>query len=264
MWIIFCSASDHAAHWAYRELRRAGLAPLEIVAEDTLAMPLSFEHRIGERGVRTRLELACGLVLDSGTVEGVLNRITSVPARHVHLAAPAERDYALMELNALWASWLRAIPAPVLNRPGPLGLCGAVRHVSEWRSMAAEVGLDPAPYRLADDDPEALRSPWESVLDPPPGASCSDCGLHVGASARTTVLVVGEQAFGKDLPDAVRTGCIALARRAGLGILGADFEVEGRAWRFCAATPRPDLRQGGAALIGALLETLTAQLEFAA
>lgn len=264
MWIILCSATDHAAHWAYSELRRAGLEPVEIVAEETLAMPLSFEHRIGERGVRTRLEVAGGLVLDSGTVEGVLNRVTSVPARHVHLAAPAERDYALMELNALWASWLRGIPAPVLNRPNPLGLCGAVRHISEWRSMAAAVGLDPVPYRLADDDPEALRSPWESVLDPWPGTGCHDCGLYAGAAARTTVLVVGEQALGEDVPKAVSANCIALAQRAGLGIMGADFEVAGGAWRFLEATPRPDLRKGGPPLIAALLETLTAKLEFAA
>jgi hypothetical protein len=124
MWLVLCSATDHAAHWAYGELCRAGLWPVEIVAEDTLAMPLSFEHRLGERGVRTRLEVAGGLVIDSGTVEGVLNRVTSVPARHLQLASPAERDYAHVELNALWLSWLHALPVPVLNRPSPSGLCG--------------------------------------------------------------------------------------------------------------------------------------------
>jgi hypothetical protein len=255
VWLVLCSATDHAAHWAYDELRRAGLAPLHIVAEDTLAMPLAFEHRIGERGVRTRIELAGGLVLDSHIIEGVLNRITAVPARHVHYAPRAERDYALMELNALWVSWLYALPAPLLNRPSPLGLCGAVRHVAEWRAMAAAAGLDPAPFRLADDDPAALRLPWERIAAP--GPSAAGAGREGSPLGRRTVLVVGDEAVGDDVSGQVRQGCLALARSAGLGLLGAEFELTEGSWRFLDATPLPDLRQGGAAVIAALLATLT-------
>jgi hypothetical protein len=264
VWLVLCPATDQAAHWAYGGLHRAGLAPLEIIAEETLAMPLAFEHRVGERGVRTRLELAHGLVLDSGTIQGVLNRITAAPARHVQFAAPAERDYALAELNALWVSWLHGLPAPMLNRPHPLGLCGAVRHVSEWRALAAAVGLDPVPYRLADGDPAALRSPWEGIVDPWQGYGCADCDMFARDVGRTTLIVVGDRVLGREADDNVRSGCTALARRAGLGVMGADFEVTGGAWRFLDATPRPDLRKGGPAVIEALLDALTEDLEVAA
>lgn len=264
MWLVICSPTDHAAHWAYQQLRRAGLDPVELVAADALAMSFSFEHRLDQGGLRTRLRLPSGLELDSDVIAGVLNRIRAVPGPHVYLASPADRDYALMELNALWLSWLYALPAPVLNRPSPLGLCGAVRHPSEWRALAARAGLDPAPYRLAADDPAALRSPWEGLLDtgvpaPAGGACCTEC--EDAPDARKTVLVIGEEVFGDGVPTEVRRGCVALARQASLRLMEAEFTTCGGSWRFLEATPWPDLRRGGAPAVSALCDALTAERE---
>jgi len=253
MWLVLCGAADKAAHWAYAELRRAGLEPLHIVAEEALAMPIAFEHRLSIRGVSTRLQLASGLVINSHEIEGVLNRVVGVPALHLYQAAPPERDYALQELYALYLSWLAGLPAPVLNRPSPLGLSGPVLHASTWMALAAAAGLDIGTYCLADDDLAAIESPGAAMFGSP-FAPAWAAGDSASADGRATVIVTSGRVVGSDPPAPVRGGCLALARRAGLDLMGAEFRVKGGSWRFEGATALPDLRQGGPALIDALLE----------
>ena len=58
----------------------------------------------------------------------------------------------------------------------------------------------------------------------------------------------------------VAAGCVRLGQLASTTLLGVDF-VDGAAgpWTFAGASPTPDLRAGGEAVIDALVRALNAQ-----
>jgi hypothetical protein len=219
MWLVLCDRSDHAALWAHRGLEARGFQPLELVTADALAYALRWEHRVGAAGASVAVELADGRRIDGGRVRGVLNRLVAVPEGHLALVRDEDREYARQELHAFFVSWLACLPGRVVNRPTPQGLCGSWRHRSEWLALAAAAGLPAAPFRM---DGHAggggLVAPWR------------------------TVLVVGGEALGVELPAAVRVGCVRLAELAGATVLGVELGPDGRC---TGATPLPDLRLGG-------------------
>src|SRR5262245_11465820 len=143
-------------------------------------------------------------------------------------------------MNALFLSWLEALPGPVVNPATPQGLCGRWRHPSEWAVLAAKAGLAAMPHRQSDE-----TDPDRAWLSPPtPGA--------------VTVFAVGEAAVGSpQVPAPVREACVRLARAAGEVLLGADLlPAADGSWRLLTASPTPDLTRGGEPLIEALAQVL--------
>jgi hypothetical protein len=167
----------------------------------------------------------------------VLNRLVTVPYEPLRHLEPEDRDYASQELTAFFLSWLHALPCPVLNRATPQGLSGAWRHRSEWVWLAAQAGLPTPRYRQSSSS----------------GGQVRDAGITSPASTVATVLVVGRQVVGESAPSSILSGCQRLARLTGTHLLGIEFTADaGGAWTFSGATPQPDLRLGGSALLDAL------------
>lgn len=267
MWLVLCFPFDAAAHWAAAGLRARGLAPVRLVHPEELAQWCRWEHRIGAAGVRTRLVLADGCVLDDGSIRGVLNRMGSPSPGP--LTGPEDHAYVAQELRALFWSWLASLRVPVVDPPGPHGFAGP-GHVSEWLPLAARAGLTTPAYRLGGAGPAPEPSMFgERPLFPP------------GTPART-VLVVDGQAFGglptgatldmeegvdgddQDGQDEIGAACVRLAAAAGASLLGVDLvaAVGGRdgdnagGWMFAGASAMPDLRLGGEPALDALARRL--------
>ena len=240
MWLVLCAPADAAALWAYRRLQRHGLTPLELVSPEQLVCSFRWEHRLGVEGVHVAITLADGRAIRDDRVRGVLNRLTAVPPVSFLAAAPADRLYASQEMTALFMCWLSALLPPVLNRPTSQGLSGAWRHPSEWVCLAGRAGLATIPYRQ---DGRTL----------PP-----DMVRLVPASPRTrTVFVVDGQFVGPAVPTGVAEGCRRLAELARTGLLGVELaESADGVWRFAGASPLPDLRLGGEALLEVLAAVL--------
>jgi hypothetical protein len=179
----------------------------------------------------------------SDTVQGVLNRLLSVPPEPLRWAAPADRDYATQELTAFYLSWLYALPQPVLNRPTPQGLCGQWRHVSEWVWLASQAELPVPDYRQSGRD----------LID----ERFSERRLVASGTPVHTVLVVAGQTAGAAAPSSILAGCRRLAELADTALLGVEF-APGSAgpWTFAGATPFPDLRLGDEALLDILATAL--------
>src|SRR5205807_5207597 len=120
-----------------------------------LGSALRWEHRVTSAGDASfAIDLGDGRTLSSAQRVGVLNRLSFVPTERLDRVAGADRDYAVQEMNALFLSWLHALPGPVVNRATPQGLGGNWRHRSAWTALASEVGLSAAPYRQScADDP---------------------------------------------------------------------------------------------------------------
>jgi hypothetical protein len=238
MWLVLAESTDTAAGWAAVELRRRGLDPLELVTSEQLGTAVRWEHRLGGGRPRVDIALADGRRILGESVRGSLNRLFAVsPAAMSNLEA-ADRQYAQGELYALYASWLHALPGPMLNAPGPLGLAGRWRTEFEWAALASRAGLRIEPRLFGhDDDGEGEGTPPRMPLP--------------------TAIVVAGRVIGPPLPDDVRAACGRLAALADAELLGIELKLrQDRDSTFAGATPWPDLRAGGEPLLDALAEAL--------
>ena len=246
MWLVLSTITDPSAEWVTEGLRARGLTPLEWVNDEALAAAPRWEHRLGAAGTNIEIVLADGLHLRNHLIRGVLNRLVSVPIAALQPARSVDRDYAVQEFSAFFLSWLHALPSPLINRPVPLGLCGAWRHISEWVWLAAQAGLPTSPYRQGSDD----------VRD-----ECGEQGRLVPPETPVQkVIVIGKEIVGAPFPAMLQEGCRRLARLAGVELLGIDFTMDATgSWNFAGATPWPDLRLGGEALLDALASILSGE-----
>lgn len=246
-WLVLADASDPCASWIVEGLRARGREPLVWLRPEQLARGARWEHRLTRAGAELVIELAEGIVLESGAIRGTVNRLVSIPYGSLCEAHPQDRDYAGQELTAFFLSWLHALPGPMVNRPTPRGLAGAWRPRPEWLWLAARAGLPVAPYR------QSHR------------ASLAAGGGPTAASAsgtRETALVVGEQVIGRRLPVSLHEGCRNLARLARTALLGLEFAIGAEAdWTFIHASPLPDLSAGGQIVLDVLADTLAAGTE---
>jgi len=240
MILIVCDDDDVSAAWAAGAFAARGLEAMLLAGRD-LADARCWRHAISASGAASlELTLGDGRVLRTAEVDGVLNRLASVPWSWLSRLGGPDVRYAAQELNALLLSCLNGLPGPVLNRPTPQGLCGANRHPSAWIALGARAGLPVAPYRqTSEDDPAAL---WQGAY----------------ASTNRTVITLCGRAFGDpELAADWGEECVRLAEASGCGLLGAAFaEAEG-GWRFVGATPSPYLPAGGDALANALAAALS-------
>jgi hypothetical protein len=239
MWLVLCDTDDVSALWAYQGLKARGLVPLELVSAETLSYGLHWEHRLSGEQASVEIQLADGRQICGEQINGVLNRLLTIPTLHWRNASAIDRDYVIQELTAFYLSWLHALRCPMLNRPTPQGLSGQWRQESEWVWSAAQAGLPTPVYRQTSFD----------QIDPMRG----DRRLVQSSEAVKTVIVVDGCPVGAAAPAEVLDGCCRLAERSGTDLLGIEF-VSGSAgdWTFVGATPMPDLRLGGRALLDAL------------
>jgi hypothetical protein len=233
MFLVLCSASDTAAHWASRGLQALGLEPLLMVTTEMLSAGMPGKQSASRAGDPIAFTLAngCTVSFTDRTVRGVLNRLVSAPFQGVNRLAIADR-----EMSTACLSWLSSLSCPVLNRPTPQGFASRYFHISEWPALARQAGLVVAANLQVGVDSHEI------------------CEFPPRSQARSTrVVVFQNQIFGSLLPEAIRKGCCRLAALSGAPLLGIDFHTSpGELWAFSAATPVPDLMVGGAPLLQSL------------
>jgi hypothetical protein len=245
---MFAAADDPSALWAAEGLRARGVKPLEWITPQMLAGARRWEHRLDTQGAFFEITLADGRCIHSSAVQGVLNRLMSVPDEMLRSAHPQDREYTSQELTAFFLSWLYALPSPVLNRPTPQGLSGSWRHRPEWIWLAAKAGLPVPPYCQA-----GSELPAED--DGPVNLLASDTSLR-------TVFVVEGRVIGESAPGPIVQGCKRLAQLARTELLGVDLAWHpAGSWSFVGASPWSDLQRGGEALLDILAAVLTGRKE---
>lgn len=140
--LILAHPDDRVALRVYAWLRkRHGRGTVEIVSDEELVFARRWHHHIDSEDVRTEIELARGIRLDSDEIGVVLNRLRLVDRGHFAGAREADGQYAVMETHAMWLSWLASLPCPVVNPATPRGLCGPDRGEAEWLHLAGRAGL---------------------------------------------------------------------------------------------------------------------------
>jgi hypothetical protein len=228
---VLCGPEDAAAVWAAHELTRRGLR-VRVVTTEELVYSAGLVHTVGRDGPTVAVRLADGSVLGPD-LRGTLNRVLRIPRDHLAATNETDRDYVLVELQAVLTSLLAALPGRVVGRPDPRGLSGAWWRPAEWMVAAARSSLTTVGYRSGGSD------------EPGPTS--------------TVLVVAGEVVVpdGTELPARVVAACRALADRHGGGVLGIDLVTD--SCLFVGATPWPDLRPGGSAVVDALHTALTAR-----
>jgi hypothetical protein len=256
-WLVLCEPRDVAALWAANGLRSRGLEPLELVSGTEVACGIRWEHRVGADGVLTRIELADGRTLGSETTKGVLNRLAAVPADHLTLAAPGDREYALEELTALFVSWLGALPCRVLNPPVPPSIAGSWWEYSQWVWLAGRAGLPTANHREPPPDWGSERGPARPASFGSSRAAMNQFLPLAGRLRVRELIVIDESVIGECRRDDITAGCRRLAQLAGTPLLGVEFvKTADDEWTFSDASTMPDLRRGGPLLLDALAVAL--------
>jgi hypothetical protein len=218
MLIVLCETTDRSAIWAAQELRRRSNVAVHLVSPQMLFAG-AWEHRVGDGPPLTRIRISNKLTIESGEVQGVLNRIAALPGSMFPQSAPGDRVYAIQECSALFLSWLESLRCPVLNRGCAQGLCGAFRPPEHWHALAARVGL-------------------------PAGGVANESGI-----------VICRRWIGPNVEASEKF--VDLARAAGTPILGVELASSPKEWRVTGGHPRPELLSGGAPAIDALVEAFT-------
>ena len=250
MYLVLCSASDPSGLWVYEGLRHLGVAPLELVLSEQLAQQgTRWEHRLDRRGTHIKIALPDGRVLCGSRIRGTINRVTGASPAIAQQAAESDREYAQAELHAFYLSWLNSLPGVVINRPSPVGLCGAWYHASEWALRAGRAGLAIRPYRQsAQDAPDKFYAPQV------PQGTVTQSFIALGDQ------VFGGEAYGLKLPETVRQACTRLAVECKAHVLGIELFLDGDgAWTFAGASASPDLRVGGLPLLRQMAFELTGE-----
>jgi hypothetical protein len=252
MVLVLCDPNDVIAEWAARGLERR-IGPVDVVLSAELAHALRWEHRVGQDAPVAEVTLGDGRRVTSREPCGVLNRLTFCPTHRLDAVGGKDRDYAVAEFQALFLSWLQALPGPMLNRPTSMGLGGHWRHPSAWAALAGRAGLATPPYRQTDQD-----SP--DVVSTPPAHRVDAHRQPPFWRAPVTATVVGQTVVAPpEVPEPVLAACARIAELAGDELLGIDLaQTPVGDWEMLAATAMPDLRLGGEAVLDALAKELLA------
>ena len=249
--LVLCDPYDVVAGWAATGLE-SRLGPVQVVTSSDLANALHWEHRVGQATPVAEVTLGDGRRFSSREPCGVLNRLTFCPTDRLDAVGGQDRDYAVAELQALFMSWLQALPGPMLNRPTSMGLGGHWRHPSAWAVLAGRAGLATERFHQSDQDlSDLVVTPPAFRPDRPGGAL---------TAVPVTVIVVGDVVVGPpEVPGDVVDCCLRLARLAGDDLFGVDLvEVSPGSWTMVSATAMPDVRLGGEAVLDALAKELLA------
>ena len=247
MLLVVCGLDDESALWFARRAAQAGV-DCTIVTTEALSYARHVSHRLADGEVHTTVRLADGTELVDSQISGVLNRAVQAPVAAWQLAAPAERDYATMELHACTLSWLHALPCPVRNRPEPDCLAGPLRHPFVTVAAAHAAGLPCPEVRFETAGPPG-----------PADALLLAAAQAAGPGARAVHLVcLDGVVLGGEPPEPVAAAIAAFAAgmSADAALLGMDFFAGAGGWWFAGASPLPDLRAGGDTLVRRLLALL--------
>ncbi|MFI9152424.1 hypothetical protein [Streptomyces sp. NPDC053367] len=217
MILVVASRRDAGA----RRLVRSWGPEARLLTPDDLSSP---GWSVRTEDPRSSRAVVQGEVVTAGEITGVVTRLPAVTSQEVRRIHPDDRDYAASEMTAFLHYWLSALPCPVLNRPGPTGLCGPGWRSEQWSLTARRLGI---PVR-------AVRREVPQYQ----GAASAQAGSHEAPGDRTRlqVTVIGGLCVGGDdhhLAEASR----ALAAAADVPLLTVFFEADGSQVRFVDAHP---------------------------
>ena len=237
---------------------RHGPDQVKLVLAEELAYSPYWKHYLEDGKVTTELRLRDGAALNSECIGVVFNRLLApiLP----YFASAKDQNYAVMEMYALYLSWLSSLPCPVVNKASSIGLGIQTRSHAEWLLLAGQAGLPVRGFHFTSDPRwinEKKYSPYrpqlnvgafdfEKISSPPIGHEPTFYLEKVGEE-RETMLVSLPHVTGR-LSKLFGAALKRLARLAGCDLLQVFFAPasssqehtkENEKWKVCNVTPFP-------------------------
>jgi hypothetical protein len=257
--LILAHSNDQTALQVHVMLRaRHGPDQVKLTLGEDLAYSPFWKHCLEDRKVTTELILRDGTCLTSGRIGVVFNRLLAptVP----YFASAVDQNYAVMEMYALYLSWLSSLPCPVVNNVSSIGLGVQTRSHAEWLLLAAKAGLPVRGFHFTS-DPRWVQEGRYVPYRPQPNLGAFDFEkisspsisrapifyLEEVGEEQETMLVSLPHVTGR-LTKLFGAPLKRLARLAGCDLLQVFFAPaatnqgntnENPMWRVCSITPFP-------------------------
>ena len=252
--LILAHQNDTTAMRVYANLvARHNTNEVSIVTDEELVFAKSWRHEIASGYKQTIIQLNSGRLLNNEKIGIVFNRLRGSPMPHFEHAKKADREYAQMEMYALFLSWLFSIPGIVINAASPQGLGARDYSLYKWLALGAQAGLPVQEYHFTSNSRRYYQSgfePWKlesghehrldnknhlkpHILSRQPVVYLEPDPIHT-----SRVLVIGNKVIG-DIDKQHNEACVALARRANCEILQLDFGLFEHNWKLMAVDAFP-------------------------
>ena len=252
--LILAHQNDTTAMRVYTNLvARHNTSEVSIVTDEELVFAQSWRHEITSDYKQTTIQLNSGRMLDNEKIGIVFNRLRGTPMPHFEHAKKADREYAQMEMYALFLSWLFSIPGTVINAASPQGLGARDYSIYKWLALGAQAGLPVREYHFTSNSRRYYQSgfePWKlesgheyrlnnkNRLKPHILSRQPVVYLEPDPVQTSRVLIIGDRVIG-DIDKQHNEACVALARRANCEILQLDFGLFERDWKLIAVDAFP-------------------------
>lgn len=257
--LILAHSNDQTALQVHVMLRaRHGPDQVKLVLTEELAYAPYWKHSLEDGKATTELRLRDGSALKSECIGVVFNRLLAPTAPY--FASAIDQNYAVMEMYALFLSWLSSLPCPVVNNVSSIGLGIQTRSHAEWLLLAAKAGLPVRGFHFTS-DPRWVREKTYSPYRPQPNLGAFDfekiSPAPIGREPTFYLEKVGEEQEPMLVSLPKVTGRLSklfggplkrLARLAGCDLLQVFFAPaatnrkdtnESAKWKVCSVTPFP-------------------------
>ena len=186
--LILCHPTDVSAIWLYKQLNKIGIDTTLLSVEELL-MAKNWTQHITTTSDSFSITTKSGITLTDTNLNFVLNRVQMASSPIWEKAMPLEKQYVQTEMSAMMMSWLFNLQqkTKVFNSPNGYSLYGPTFCENEWKKKAIDASMEIS----ADND----------------------------ASAKHTILVVGEKTIQNQKDKELATKAIALSKKVNAPIL---------------------------------------------
>ena len=175
---------------------------------------------------------------------------------HFERAKKADREYAQMEMYALFLSCINSMPGITINAASPQGLGARDYSLYKWLSLALQSGLPVREFHFTSNSRryyQANLEPWKlenghehrlknknrlnsHLLSRQPVVYLEPDPLQTHR-----VLIVGEKVFG-DIDKKYHGACVELAKRVDCKLLQLDFGLFDCDWKLMGVDAFPSIK----------------------
>jgi hypothetical protein len=230
-----------------------------LVSMEEIVFAPRWSHTLNGAKAKAALTLHDGTEIRNDQIGVVFNRLQYLDMPHFATSDKADREYAVMEMFALFLSWLKAVPCPIINPISSQNLAGPIHSSLAWQQLAGQAGLPTVRMRLT----SSLRRYSVAGLIPYPVGpggigNVPACLTEAAGDQSARAFVAGHQVLG-DVPAELVPGCANLASLSGYDLLLIHFASlqNDRGWKFNGIDPYPAVTEPAA--IDAIVRLLEAR-----
>ena len=234
-----------AIHVAARLSQRHRPEDTRLVSMEEIVFAPRWSHTLNGAKAKAALTLRDGTEIHGDRIGIVFNRLQYLDMPHFATSDKADREYAAMEMFALFLSWLKALSCPIINPVSSQNLAGPIHSSLAWQQLAGKAGLPTVRLRLT----SSLRRYSVSDLIPYPSApgaigNVPACLTEAAGDQFAHAFVAGKEVLG-DVPTSLMPGCAQLASLSGFEVLlihFASLRSDG-SWKFNGIDPYPAITE---------------------